>query len=245
MRTILFRGVIGFGGHESARMALLDRDVDTILAIGTNLGEWASNGWDSDALLNSRLIHVDNNEEHLTHSPMARMHVRGHLLTVVRYLLERVRQDRPFGEAVAGRKEDAAPSGVVTPLALPFQLDDEAAYRSDATPIKPQRLMRELAKRFPLKTRFLADTGNSQAWAIHYLHPPGRRVTGQRDCCVEISALSRVRLHGVGHRRGGRHGAGLPRDAGRVHYRRRQPADERPGTDRGGARETTGYFCGA
>ncbi|WP_217995139.1 hypothetical protein [Methylogaea oryzae] len=184
MRTILFRGVIGFGGHESARMALLDRDVDTILAIGTNLGEWASNGWDSDALLNSRLIHVDNNEEHLTHSPMARMHVRGHLLTVVRYLLERVRQDRPFGEAVAGRKEDAAPSGVVTPLALPFQLDDEAAYRSDATPIKPQRLMRELAKRFPLKTRFLADTGNSQAWAIHYLHPPGRRVTGQRDCCV-------------------------------------------------------------
>lgn len=178
----LFRGVIGFGGHESARAALTDPQVDTILAIGTNLGEWASNGWDSDALLNSRLIHIDDNEEHLAHSPMAKLHVRGHLLTVIRHVLERMRQKSPSLVTVAGwgGPPDSEAAATRTTTTLPFQLDDEAAYRTDATPIKPQRLMRELAQRFPLNSRFLADTGNSQAWAIHYLHPPGRRIAGQR-----------------------------------------------------------------
>lgn len=194
----LFRGVIGFGGHGSARDALTDPQVDTILAIGTNLGEWASNGWDTDALLNSRLIHIDENEEHLAHSPMAKLHVRGHLLTVVRYVLERIRQDQLSAEPVI-RRGGGATTGrieIATPFALPFQLDDEAAYHADATPIKPQQLMRELACRFPLKTRFLADAGNSQAWAIHYLHPPGRRISGQRgvrtgnfSSCLEFASM--------------------------------------------------------
>jgi len=44
-------------------------------------------------------------------------------------------------------------------------------YNSDAAPIKPQRLMCELVKRFPEDTRFVIDAGNSWAWSIHYLHP--------------------------------------------------------------------------
>src|SRR5205823_327413 len=52
-----------------------------------------------------------------------------------------------------------------------FHLDETLKYSSDATPIKPQRLMRELAQIFPPNTCFLADTGNSVAWAVHYLHP--------------------------------------------------------------------------
>lgn len=52
-----------------------------------------------------------------------------------------------------------------------FALAEEAKYLSNTTPIKPQRLMYDLARLFPPDTRYLADIGNSFLWAIHYLHP--------------------------------------------------------------------------
>ena len=55
-----------------------------------------------------------------------------------------------------------------------FALENERKYRSDAVPIKPQRLMYDLSRLFPPNTRFLADNGNSFFWAIHYLHPFNR-----------------------------------------------------------------------
>src|SRR5919106_2877116 len=90
----LFRGVIGFAGHNSAAEALTDPEVDTVVAIGTNLGEWATDGWDCGTLLNDRLIHVDSVERHLTHSPMARLHVRGRLSTLFAHLLEHFKKTR-------------------------------------------------------------------------------------------------------------------------------------------------------
>jgi acetolactate synthase I/II/III large subunit len=216
----LFRGVIGFAGHDSAAEALTDPEVDTVVAIGTNLGEWATNGWDCGTLLNDRLIHVDSVEGHLTHSPMARLHVRGRLSTLFAHLLERFKKTRsgqatvslinthhgscaggsPFNRHhVQGRTYSGSVQGVAHTAdihrqdaytahitgrdaytAFHFHLDEPLKYSSDATPIKPQRLMRELAQIFPPSTCFLADIGNSVAWAIHYLHPSDRRLAGQR-----------------------------------------------------------------
>ena len=62
-----------------------------------------------------------------------------------------------------------------------FTLIDESKNFDNSSPIKPQRLMYELSQRFPPNTCFFADTGNSFAWATHYLHPMNRRVSGQRD----------------------------------------------------------------
>jgi acetolactate synthase-1/2/3 large subunit len=77
-----------------------------------------------------------------------------------------------------------------------FQLDEEAKYYTDSNPIKPQRLMRSLTELFPPNTRFLADVGNSMAWATHYLQPFDRRLAGQRDAkggifrsCLEFASM--------------------------------------------------------
>jgi acetolactate synthase-1/2/3 large subunit len=241
----LFRGVIGFAGHNSAAEALTDPEVDTVVAIGTNLGEWATDGWDCGTLLNDRLIHVDSVERHLTHSPMARLHVRGRLSTLFAHLLEHFKKTRsgqatvslinthyeqrgsPYSRGTKGpitkkghsahisrhhvqgrtyrgsvqgvahtasiHRQDAYTTDIIgrdahtadiidwdAHTAFHFHLDEKLKYSSDATPIKPQRLMRELAQIFPPNTCFLADTGNSVAWAIHYLHPSDRRLAGQR-----------------------------------------------------------------
>jgi len=171
-RHPLFHGVFGFAGHESAEAALKHPAVDLILAVGTSMGEWTSSGW-SDSLLNERLVHIDESEEHLSRSPMARLHVRGRLLTVFRQLTERLAQDS--GEF--GLLPSAGPEHLVW---------SRDKFDSEEAPIKPQRLMRELGRLFPPETRFLADSGNSVAWAVHYLHPADRR-NGERRVGAERS----------------------------------------------------------
>lgn len=166
----LYRGVFGFAGHNSANSVLLDEGHLT-LAIGTSFGEWASGAW-SKVLLNNRMIHIDASSEHFFYSPMSRLHVRGQIRTVFEYLLERLRSNttrapRRDSIDIKSRSED--------------MLCESEKYLSNATPIKPQRLMRELSQRCPPNTRFLAEPGNSMAWAVKYLQINQHRVTGRHD----------------------------------------------------------------
>ncbi|BFM15848.1 biosynthetic-type acetolactate synthase large subunit [Maricurvus nonylphenolicus] len=163
-----FAGIIGFAGHASATEVLLDPERQTTLCIGTSLGEWATNGWDARLLLNNRLVHVDDQWEHFKQTPMARLHMHGDLQQV-------------FAELVLHIGAGATPANPVSSYQYQFQLENESAFTSTEVPIKPQRLMRELVHLFPPHTRYLADTGASFAWAIHYLHPFDRRISGCRN----------------------------------------------------------------
>jgi acetolactate synthase-1/2/3 large subunit len=177
----LFRGVIGFAGHKSARDLLSDPSVDLVVAIGTSLGEWASDGWDTASLLTKRLIHVESAEANFTRTPMAKLHVRGHLPSIFDKLVKRYESDPKVNiKAVVGGSVEPVVQSDGKPQHH-FLLDDMDGYLSDATPIKPQRLMKELSKIFPPNTHYLADTGASFAWATHYLHPYDRRMAGKRN----------------------------------------------------------------
>ncbi len=174
----LFRGVFGFGGHSSAEAALRDKPVDLILAIGTSMGEWNSGGW-CDSLLNERLVHIDESEEHLSRTPMARLHVRGRILSVFNRLVEHLHNQRKTGNSEYDRQRASRePDG--TKWVPHHMLAAPEKYVSNATPITPQRLMRELGSLFPPSTRYLADTGNSVSWSVHYLHPGIDRRLGER-----------------------------------------------------------------
>jgi len=83
-----FRGVFGLAGHMTASEIICDPSVDILLAIGTSLDELATNGWDEQALMNSKLIHIDEQEENFMRSPMARLHVRGNIRGIFTRLLE-------------------------------------------------------------------------------------------------------------------------------------------------------------
>ncbi|WP_151635403.1 thiamine pyrophosphate-binding protein [Noviherbaspirillum aerium] len=166
-RHPLFRGVFGFAGHASAEMALRDKSVDLIVAFGASMNEWTSGGW-SDAVLNHRLVHVDECEEHLVRTPMARLHVRGRIAAVAARLVERMQVPPAMpipGPVLERPASDVRPQHRgVPPLSI-----HEGVNSDD--PVKPQQLMQELGRLFPSHTRYLADSGNSFAWAIHYLSP--------------------------------------------------------------------------
>ncbi|MES2318186.1 MAG: thiamine pyrophosphate-binding protein [Pseudomonadota bacterium] len=181
----LFRGVFGFGGHAAAEAALRDDSVDLILAVGTSMGEWNTGGW-CDSLMNERLVHIDESEEHLARTPMAQFHMRGSISAIFKRLVERTERAQTTDGVERRRIARLESSPRWEPEAI---LDAPAACRSEATPIKPQRLMRDLSRLFPPSTRYLVDAGNSVAWATHYLQPQDRRLaerrTGERprdDC---------------------------------------------------------------
>jgi acetolactate synthase-1/2/3 large subunit len=176
-RHPLYRGVFGFAGHTSADTLLRNPSADLILAIGTSMGEWTSSGW-SESLLNERLIHIDESEDHLSRSPMARLHVQGRIQTIFDRLIERL-CEVPTGSDIEYERQRSSRK-VQAAAELNLMMDDWDKYNSDATPIMPQRLMRELGLLFPSDTRFLADSGNSVAWATHYLHPHDRRISERR-----------------------------------------------------------------
>lgn len=166
-----YRGVFGFGGHASA-VALLQDEPDLVIALGTGFGEFNSGGW-STALLNSRLVHVDDSDENLMRSPMARLHVRGHIKSVCEQLIALL--------APARRAQEAQLLPFLHPQvarqAYEAMVDRPQALHGDSGMVKPQRLVARLGERCPPQTRFVADAGNSAAWAVHYLAPQDRRRT--------------------------------------------------------------------
>ncbi len=177
-RHPLYRGVFGFAGHISADAVLRDPSVDLILAVGTSMGEWTSSGW-SESLLNERLVHVDESEDHLARSPMARLHVRGRIQTVFDRLIERL-HDTSAGSDQEYERQRHSREQITDAWEPHTVLAEPNKYNSDATPITPQRLMHDLGRLFPSSTRYLADSGNSVAWSTHYLHPDDRRVSERR-----------------------------------------------------------------
>jgi len=185
-----FGGVIGFAGHSSAEKALADPAVDCVIAVGVTFGEWASPRPDGQ-LVDSRMIHVDSLARAFVDSHAGRMHVHGEVATIFLNLLRETNAERFSGpqgvvsidEARAALQSDAlslAYAEVPATLTPSCELDSLSAFNSDQPLIKPQRLMHELSRQFAGRGRFLADSGNSVIWAIHYLNPLDRRMEDRR-----------------------------------------------------------------
>jgi acetolactate synthase-1/2/3 large subunit len=164
----LYRGVVGFAGHQEAHQILVDSEVDIIIAVGTSLGEWATDGWNPELLLNDRMIHISDAELDFSRSPRAQLHVLGNLQT----LFEQLHKSLQISFSVDTLKTINLNNKQLqkTKPHLHFTLDDKP-QQVTSKPIKPQQLMLTLTEFFPDNTLYLADIGNSMAWATHYLHP--------------------------------------------------------------------------
>jgi len=165
----LYRGVFGFAGHQSAYETLVDKNVDTILAAGTSMGEISTCGWNKQ-LMSSKLVHISASPEDFARTPMAGLHLAGDLRTIFAALHKAAllnscdRVAEPTHPVKVNNKQDRGtyfPSNV--------SVNDPCTTKLDFSPLKPQCLMQELAQRFPEDTRFLIDTGNAFSWATHYL----------------------------------------------------------------------------
>lgn len=166
-RHELYRGVYGFAGHYSAKELIHEEGLELVLAIGAQLGELGTSGWNSP-LLSEKLIHIDSSPEHFTRSPMARLHVCGKLDSIFERVIESVKQAHQWGRRWKGLDlpQERNVIGCTSTLA------DSESVASDAIPLKPQRIFAELVKNLPETTRLVVDAGNAWSWATHYYQRP-------------------------------------------------------------------------
>jgi acetolactate synthase-1/2/3 large subunit len=165
----LFRGVLGLGGHTLAEAALRNEEVDLIVAIGIKPYELLENEAFT-ALLNERLIHIDETDENFEYTPMARLQLHGRIMTTFHHLL-----DAYQGHWFRGHMPDHhdEPALVCVP-------DTDAGH-----------MMRSLGPALPPSACFLVDSSNLALWATHYLQSSDRRVFERR-----IGGGNRARTHG-------------------------------------------------
>ena len=169
-----FRGVLGFGGHESASRAFINERVDLILAVGTRMDDLIFGNSTRNKVVQEKLIQIDLTAENFHLAPLSRLHICGTISMIFRALIGRLPTEKPRcirliqdKAATALNEQSASKSAYQAQITF----SEPQKYNSDAHPLKPQRVMRELSLGFPESTRFIIDAGNSWAWSIHYLLP--------------------------------------------------------------------------
>lgn len=164
----LARGVFGCSGHASARQALAENDVQLILAVGSNLGEWETSKWDR-LLMNDRMVHIDSDRQNFTRSPMARLHLYGQIQAIFGQLNSRLEQRD--GPVASCSKECAGNTPLVSayvPEGVSLRNHDCCAPPASGQLLKAPQVYVELIRRLPRESRFFIDNSNSVPWSIHY-----------------------------------------------------------------------------
>lgn len=159
-------GVMGLAGSEAAEASILARDgSDLLFAIGMSFDEWSTNSWAPEIKGTKKLIHLDIDPQQVGKNYAANIALIGDARTVLSELLYELRRQSELIGFMPARVQDQSSSfygRLLTPA-------EEEQTRSDAVPIKPQRLIHELRRSLPDETVFFIDAGNHTLWALHYL----------------------------------------------------------------------------
>lgn len=156
----LYRGVFGLGGHESAREALLPESADYVIVVGTALDEITTGGWDTEAVLSNRMIHISQNSEHLSRSILAKICILGSPKLLLEQLFNWIEKPKER------KKVEYLPGSDGFPKYVKYR-EKEVCFQN-TSPVKPQALYWSLSQLCPPNTYVLMDTGNSFLWGIHY-----------------------------------------------------------------------------
>jgi acetolactate synthase-1/2/3 large subunit len=155
-------GPFGYSGSPLAQWYLLESGVDVLLAVGTSLGEWGTLGWDRRLQPSEALLHLDIDPYEIGKNYRVTVPVIGDAksgLTELCYEIRRQQQRYLHWRRGNGKLEP--------PPDRPRFLN-AGAMESNAVPIKPQRLMRDLQEALPRDTLVFVDGGANRSWAIHY-----------------------------------------------------------------------------
>jgi acetolactate synthase I/II/III large subunit len=149
-------GIFGMGGHPSAN-AYLAGGVEVVLAIGTSLGDLATNGWSKQLQPSRAFIHVDIDAGQIGKSYAANICIAA---SAERFFVEMLGRIVPIAaSAEYGVRRHA---------------DPEAQTESPAGLIAPSRAVWEIQRMLPADTIYTIDSGEHYFFATHYLetlHP--------------------------------------------------------------------------
>lgn len=164
--------VFGCASSPWSESVLLERGTDVLFVIGSSLHESSTQGWESRLKPSRSLLQLDIEPSVIGRNYPVAVPLVGDVKTTLRELLFHVRRLLAPGE---GRVEAAGERVAALKRASQPLLDEEAS-RSNAVPIRPQRLMSAINEALPDDAIVFLDSGNNTLWATHYLNATGRNV---------------------------------------------------------------------
>ncbi|MGQ0507096.1 MAG: thiamine pyrophosphate-binding protein, partial [Myxococcaceae bacterium] len=144
-------GVFGYGGHPSAS-AYLEETPDVMLCIGSGLGETSTNSWSTALQPTKAFLQIDIDAAQIGKNYAVDLGLVGPANIVLREIANRI-TPRTRSTFASGKTH-------VSPEEM----------TSDATPLKPARVLQMLQEYAPQGTLYTADVGEHAIFAIHYLN---------------------------------------------------------------------------
>ncbi|MDA1001471.1 MAG: thiamine pyrophosphate-binding protein [bacterium] len=159
----LLAGVVGLYSRKSANLAV--RAADLVFFIGSQTGSQVTNNWTLPPS-GTPVIHLDVNPEMLGRSYPLIAGIYADAKAGLRKLI-----DAADGGAAAGRKGWVKE---VQGLVAAWHAEHEENMTADKTPIRPERICKELTDHLPSDAILVCDTGHAGMWTcgmIDLKHP--------------------------------------------------------------------------
>ncbi|MDD3791892.1 MAG: thiamine pyrophosphate-binding protein [Candidatus Bathyarchaeota archaeon] len=158
-------GVLGFCGSPVAEKCLTSGQTDVLLVIGASLNQITTLSWDPRLAPTKCLIHVNIDPTEIGKNYKVDIPLVGDAKTIVneisfrimRFMVEGKRQEIDGAKRVAQIRQEVG------------MFIEPDKVTSDAVPVKPQRMVKELERALPEDAILFVDTGNPVGWAIHYM----------------------------------------------------------------------------
>jgi acetolactate synthase-1/2/3 large subunit len=144
-------GVVGSYSRECANEAL--RRADLLFYIGSHTGSQVTLGWHVPEL-GTRVVQLDISPEELGRNYRNKVSLHGDAQATLRRMVE-------MAEPVSDRGDWLAE---VAGLSAAWRKEHAPKLNSEAVPLHPERICRELTDALPSDAVLLADTGNSGIW---------------------------------------------------------------------------------
>jgi acetolactate synthase I/II/III large subunit len=175
----LYLGVLGFGGHESA-VEYLQKGTDVILAVGTGLDDFTTNGWTASLTPSRAFLQIDIDPGQLGKNYAIDLGLVGRADAVLRRLLDlRDRRRRPLATKERIRYQEPEPSrkGMLTTADVVLAMN--AVLPPDAI--------------------VTADMGEHLAFALHFYRT---RATGDFFTCLGFGSMGSGIVSAIGYQLG-------------------------------------------
>ncbi len=161
----------GLASSPRAEQYLLTQGVDALLVLGSSLHENSTQGWDVRLGAGAAVMQQDVDPAMIGRNYAVDVPMLGDAKITLRELLFQIRRLLARGEHPPCSDRSFLPAFKAR---VPEFLSP-ATMLSEAEPIKPQRLMRELDEALPPDSLVFLDVGANTLWATHYLTAAGRR----------------------------------------------------------------------
>ncbi|NRD77290.1 thiamine pyrophosphate-binding protein [Bacillus sp. BRMEA1] len=147
----LMAGVFGFAGHEAASKLINEGDGQTLLIVGSSLGETATNNYNQNLTKNRFTVQMDFDQSVFNRKYDIDLPVLGDLHLSLIFLIEEL---RALGLARKTAKK---------------VLENNREWGGDSREYNTQNVLLNLQKYLPAHTRYTVDIGEFMSYVINYM----------------------------------------------------------------------------